>query len=139
MRTAIDTNIISALWAADPLAHQAESLLVEARQMGGLVICGPVYAELCAHPSVKGAFIDQFFFDTNIAVDFDMNESSWKEAARAFAAYASRRRKSGGNDPKRFLVDFIIGAHALLQADRLITLDPNRYRQGFPKLRLLPK
>jgi predicted nucleic acid-binding protein len=33
--------------------------------------------------------------------------------------------------------DFVIAAHALIQADRLMTLDPKRYRQDFPKLRLV--
>jgi hypothetical protein len=35
------------------------------------------------------------------------------------------------------LPDFIIAAHALLRADRLLTLDPTRYRQDFPKLRVV--
>jgi predicted nucleic acid-binding protein len=139
MRTALDTNIISALWASEPLARQVEALLVRARQEGGLVICGPVYAELRAHPLVKSKFVDQFLSDTNIVVDFEMDEPVWKEAARAFAEYANRRRKSGGDQPKRLLADFIIGAHSLLHADCLLTLDPDRYRQSFPKLPLLPK
>jgi predicted nucleic acid-binding protein len=139
MRTALDTNIISALWASEPLVGQVESMLVRTRQEGGLVICGPVYAELCAHPLVKNKFVDQFLTDTNITVDFELDEPVWREAARTFAEYANRRRKSGGGQPKRLLADFIIGAHSLLHADRLLTLDPDRYRQSFPKLRLLPK
>jgi len=35
------------------------------------------------------------------------------------------------------LVDFIIAAHALLHADRLMTLDPVRYELDFPKLHLV--
>jgi predicted nucleic acid-binding protein len=38
---------------------------------------------------------------------------------------------------KRLLADFIIGSHALAQADRLMTLDPKRYRQDFPELKLI--
>jgi predicted nucleic acid-binding protein len=139
MRSAVDTNIISALWALQPLAEKVAALLVEARQEGGLVICGPVYAELCAHPLAKTKFVDQFLLDTNIAVDFETDEAVWKDAARAFADYATRRRKLGDGQPKRLLADFIIGAHSLLHADRLLTLDPSRYKQSFPKLRLLPK
>jgi predicted nucleic acid-binding protein len=139
MRSAVDTNIISALWALQPLAEKVAALLVEARQEGGLVICGPVYAELCAHPLAKTKFVDQFLLDTNIAVDFETDEAVWKDAARALADYATRRRKLGDGQPKRLLADFIIGAHSLLHADRLLTLDPRRYKQSFPKLRLLPK
>jgi predicted nucleic acid-binding protein len=35
------------------------------------------------------------------------------------------------------LSDFVMGAHAMLQADRFITLDPRRYSQDFPELKLL--
>jgi predicted nucleic acid-binding protein len=45
------------------------------------------------------------------------------------------RSRAGGK--KRLLVDFLIGAHAFLCADRLLTLDPHRYVQNFPKLRLI--
>ena len=58
-------------------------------------------------------------------------------AANAFVAYVQRRRQSRAGSPKRLLVDFIVAAHALHRADRLMTLDANRYRQDFPKLRLL--
>jgi predicted nucleic acid-binding protein len=56
-------------------------------------------------------------------------------APETFAAYAIRR--SGGGSPKRSLPDFVIAPHALLQADRLMTRDANRYSQDFPKLRLI--
>ena len=41
------------------------------------------------------------------------------------------------NTPKRLLADFVIGAHALYSADRLLTLDEGRYRRDFPELKLL--
>jgi predicted nucleic acid-binding protein len=40
---------------------------------------------------------------------------------------------SGGGNPKRLLVDFLIGAHAILKDDRLLTLDASCYREDFPK------
>jgi predicted nucleic acid-binding protein len=58
------------------------------------------------------------------------------EAGRRFARYAVHRRKSGPGKPKRLLADFLIGAHASLQADRLMSLDPTRYKQYFPELKL---
>jgi predicted nucleic acid-binding protein len=36
------------------------------------------------------------------------------------------------------LVDFIVGAHAILKADRLLTLDAARYQVAFPKLVTVP-
>jgi hypothetical protein len=35
------------------------------------------------------------------------------------------------------LAYFLIGAHALVQPDRLLTLDPKVYQQDYPELRLL--
>jgi predicted nucleic acid-binding protein len=72
-----------------------------------------------------------------IYLDFLLDEQVWERAANAFVAYVQRRRQSRGGSPKRLLVDFIVAAHALLRADRLMTLDATRYRQDFPKLRLL--
>ena len=137
MRTALDTNVLSALWSHEPLASQIATQLADARAQGGLVICAPVYAELLAHPSAGESFVDEFLGETGITVDFVLEEDVWRSAAQSFAAYARRRRRSAGGSPKRLLVDFVIAAHALLRADRLMTLDATRYRQDFPKLRIV--
>ena len=134
MRTALDTNIVSALWSSEPLASRIAADLSEAHARGGLVICAPVYAELLAHPSATQSFVDDFLQDTGIAVDFDLDESVWRRSAKGFADYAKRRRHSGGGSPKRLLADFIVAAHALVRADRLMTLDPTRYQRDFPEL-----
>jgi len=75
--------------------------------------------------------------ETGIIVDFQMSESVWHETAARFGGYAIRRRKSGGGTPKRMLVDFIVGAHAMLMADRFLTLDQGRYIKDFPELHLV--
>lgn len=102
-----------------------------------MVVCPPVYVELFAHPLVSPGFVDKFLAETAIAVEFDLDEPVWRRAAEGFAAYAQRRRLSAGTSPRRMLPDFIIAAHALFRADRLLTLDPTRYRQDFPQLRIL--
>ena len=137
MRTAIDTNVISALWSSEPFAGQIAELLGRASSEGALVVAAPVYAELMAHPKATPRFVDQFLASTRVDAEFFLEEAVWHETARSFAAYARRRRASAGGAPKRLLVDFLVGAHALLSSDRLFTLDPDRYRHDFPKLRLL--
>jgi predicted nucleic acid-binding protein len=139
VRTAVDTNVFSALWSAEPAASAMASLLGDSRKLGGLVICAPVYAELLAHPKVDQNFVDSFLIDTGVAVDFALEESVWRGAASAFAAHASRRRSQHRDQPRCLLVDFIIGAHATEKSDRLLTLDASRYRTDFPDLALLPK
>lgn len=137
MRTAIDTNILSALWSGEAGAGRIATSLGEARVHGALVISAPVYVEALAHPSITPHAVQQFLRATGIAVDFDLGEAVWREAAAGFAAYAERRRRSSGDSPKRLLVDFVIAAHALLHADRLMTLDPRRYQRDFPNLRIV--
>jgi predicted nucleic acid-binding protein len=137
VRTALDTNVISAIWSGEPTAAGIAARLGQAHNAGGLAICAPVYAELLAHPAASQRFVDGFLEETKIIVDFDLGEPVWRQAAKAFVAYAERRRRSKGGSPKRLLVDFLIAAHAQLRADRLMTLDASRYRQDFPKLKLV--
>jgi predicted nucleic acid-binding protein len=137
MKTALDSNILSALWSSEPSAPLVRAELKRARAQGALVVSGPVYVELAAHPLVSKGFVDRFLFETEITVEFVLDESVWRTAAERFADYAQRRRRSGGSFPKRLLADFVIAAHALLEADRLYTLDPVRYQEDFPDLRLV--
>lgn len=137
MRTALDTNVISALWSQEPIAPKVSSLLREAKSAGGVIISGPVFAELRAHPIAKKGLIEQFCADTGVAIDFILDESTWRIAAEAFSDYAVRRRKSG-SFPKRLLIDLIIGAHATANADRFMTLEKDRYHSAFPNLTLFP-
>jgi|SRR5262252_5445713 len=136
MKTALDSNILSSLWSAEKSAPHVKKQLVEARAQGNIVICATVYVELAAHPLITPGLVDRLLAEADIGVEFQMDEPVWRKAAEAFAAYAQRRRRSGGSSTKRLLADFLIAAHALLQADRLFTLDPARYERDFPSLRL---
>jgi hypothetical protein len=134
LRTAIDTNVLSALWSGENLASVVSEALYEAAADGGLVICGVVYAELLAHPKAKLDFVDEFLLSTGISIDFDLGEPVWREASRRFAKYAARRRAARGGGARRLLADFIVGAHALIRSDRLLTLDRSCYARDFPDL-----
>lgn len=136
MRTALDTNILSALWSREPLATAIAKQLGEAKLQGALILSPVVYAELLAYPRATESFVNDFLAETGIKIDFHFEDSVWIESGRRFARYANRRRQSAREGPKRLLADFIVGSHALLQADRLMTLDPTRYKQDFPELRL---
>jgi predicted nucleic acid-binding protein len=61
MTTAIDTNVIVALWDADDTLHRAaRAVLDKAFNEGRLVISGAVYAELAAAPGRTERFVDGF-------------------------------------------------------------------------------
>jgi predicted nucleic acid-binding protein len=137
MRTALDTNILSPIWSAAPSAVAIAARLSEVRAEGALVISAPVFVELSAVPGLNVPTVRKVLADTSIAIDFDLEEDVWQLAATSFAAYAIRRRRSGGGTPKRLVADFLIASHALLNADRLMTLDASRYAVDFPSLRLI--
>ena len=103
MRTAIDTNVLSALWSKEPLASDIARNLGNAKREGGLVVSAPVYAELLAYPKATESFVNDFLADTGIAVDFEFQQSVWLEASRRFARYVKRRRQSVHQGPKRLL------------------------------------
>ena len=136
MITALDTNILSALWSGGGAAAGITSGLSGASAGGAVIVCGAVYAELLAYPGSSVEFIEAFLSDTRIEVEFALGKDIWKEAGIRFAAYSQRRRRSGGAEAKRLLIDFLVGSHALLRADRLMTLDAPRYRRDFPELEL---
>jgi predicted nucleic acid-binding protein len=76
MTTAIDTNVIIALWDRDStLSSAAQTALEVAFHRGRLVIAAPVFAELLAAPGRTEAFVDAFFEDTSIAVEWDLDEA----------------------------------------------------------------
>jgi predicted nucleic acid-binding protein len=137
MRTAVDTNILSLFWSGGPLATATAAQLSKARAEGALVVSAPVFVELAAIPTGNAQRVEHLLEEMNITIDFDLGEDVWRLAATSFSAYALRRRRSGGGSPKRLLADFVIAAHAMLKADRLMTRDPARYKLDFPKLNLV--
>src|SRR2546430_4184726 len=138
MITAIDTNVLIALWDRDEtLNSAAQAALDDAFARGKLIISGAVFAELLAFPRRTEIFLDQFLTETGIAVDWATQESMWRVAGKAFQRYANRRRKQKVGGPRRILADFVIGAHALEKGYGLLTLDDGIYRAAFPKLQIV--
>jgi predicted nucleic acid-binding protein len=135
MTTSIDTNVVIALWDADPvLSQSAQSALEAAFRRGDLVIAAPVFAELVAAPGRNEAFVDSFLRETGIAIDWELGQGVWRAAGRAFQAYAERRRRQRDSGARRIVADFLIGAHAVSLGTRLLTLDDRLYKIAFPTL-----
>jgi predicted nucleic acid-binding protein len=137
MRTALDTNILSLFWSGGPQAADIAVELSRVRSEGALAISAPVFVELAAIPTGDAQRVKKLLQEMNITIDFELGEEVWQLAANSFAAYAVRRRRSGGGLPKRLPADFVIASHAMVQADRLMTRDASRYAQDFPTLRLI--
>ncbi len=134
MTTAIDSNVLVALWdPIDALNLAAQSALDSALNRGRLIVPAPVFAELMAFPKRTEVFLDSFFSDTGIEVDWRLDERVWRSAGRAFQRYVVRRRINRSS-PRRILADFLIGAYAAENGHRLLTLDDGLYRSAFPEL-----
>ncbi len=137
MTTAIDTNVIIALWEHDPILRAgARTALDSALAKGALVVAAPVFAELLAAGRSE-RFVDSFFQETGIRIDWLLEGDVWRMAGKAFAGYAERRRRHRNGGPRRILADFLIGAHAVRLGCPLLTMDRGLYRAAFPELVLV--
>ena len=131
MITAVDTSVLLDVLADDAAhAEQSEALLARAFQQGSLIICPVVYAELAPNARDRRQ-LDAWLQRGGIRTVALTAEHGYA-AGLAHAAY----RKAGGQR-ERVLADFFIGAHALLEASRLLTRDRGFYRTYFSGLEIL--
>ncbi|MBB5208266.1 PIN domain-containing protein [Chiayiivirga flava] len=127
---AIDSSVLVDLLADGPQADAAEACLRQCLTSGAVVLCGVVLAEVCS--ALKdGADVLGVLEDMGIRV----NAMEAKSALRA--GEMQRRYRQRGGERTRAVPDFLIGAHALLQCNGLITRDDRFYRDYFKGLKLI--
>ncbi len=127
---AIDSAVLIDLLADGPHADAAEACLRQCLSAGPVVVCDVALAEIC------GALRDGA---EALAVLEDMSiRFSALEAKSALRAGEMQRRNRQRNDGgARAAPDFLIGAHALLQCNGLITRDDRFFRDYFKGLKLI--
>jgi predicted nucleic acid-binding protein len=131
MITAIDTNILlDILVPSEDFCDASTGALEEAATAGSLVICDIVYAELCVHFELHRD-CNAFLHDNEIRVQ------SLVRDAHFLASRVWRKYRAQGGKRDRILADFLIGAHAKVQAGRLLSRDRGFYGSLFPTLSIL--
>ncbi len=130
MKTAVDSSILFDIVKGAPGAGAAQAALEAALAHGGLYVCAVVVAELGRY------FADeQDLRDFLVACQIDHDPISMEtalEAARIMRGYA---RNKGPRE--RTAPDFLIGAHAIQQADTLLTNDAGFFRHYFNGLNVI--
>ena len=130
MKTAIDTSVLLAIVNAESQGSRWLDTLVQARREGLLVICDVVYAELAPAFDDEPA-LQAVLNKIGIVFESASPQAAWR-AGVSFRAY----RDAGG--PRNSLIpDFLVAAHAEVQADRLAAVDRGYLRRYFSKLALL--
>jgi hypothetical protein len=130
MISAIDSNILLDILIPNPaFVDTAVEVLENAASNGALVVSDIVYTEICVH-FIEQQDCDSFFSDNRILIEPLTRE------AQFLASRAWRRYRAQGGKRTRILADFLIGAHAQLQADRFITRDRGFYGSLFPGLNI---
>jgi len=130
MKTALDTSVILDVLADDRQWGQASELaLKEALRNGPLVIGECVLAEIT--PVLAKDDLGSFLSDWNIVFVPSSLDSSIL-AGEMYRAYLQRNQSA-----KRVLPDFLIGAHAVRHAGRLLARDRGYYRDYFTDLTVI--
>jgi len=130
MRTALDTSVLIAIAKEEPDAEAWVETLSAADADGDLVICDIVAAEFFAVLLNESRFAESLQALGIVFVPTSLESAQL--AGRIFKEY----RREGG--PREHLVsDFLIGAHAQQQADRIAAIDRGYLRRYFPRLKIL--
>lgn len=127
---AIDSSVLLDLLADGPEADAAEVCLRQSLSVGPVVICDVVLAEICTALRDGSEALSAL---EEMSIRFDPLEA--KSALRA--GEMQRRYRQRGSGHARTIPDFLIGAHALMQCDGLITRDDTFYRDYFKGLKLI--
>ena len=127
---AVDSSVLVEILVGAPSAGAAEAALREALAQGPVTVCDVVVAEVCSSLRDGDRALDVL---EEMGIAYGHVEA--KSAIRA--GEMQRRYRARGGSHTRAVPDFIVGAHALLQCDALITRDAGFFRDYFKGLKVI--
>jgi predicted nucleic acid-binding protein len=130
VNTAIDSSVIIAIIRREPTGDGWMNRLIRARESGGLLACEAVWAETRQLYSSREAHAQAMN-------EFGLQFSPMLATAAALAGEIQKAYRQAGGKRDRLLADFLVGAHALVQADQLATCDSGFLRPYFRQLKIL--
>jgi predicted nucleic acid-binding protein len=130
---AVDSSIIIDVIYDDPVFGEASGIaLSEAVDSDDVVICDAAFAEICSYSEPIEPLLETL---SRSGIRFSaLTEQS---AIRAGIMQQRFRKRGGGVGNKRIISDFLVGAHALLQCNALITRDKGFFRDYFKGLKII--
>jgi len=127
---AIDSSVLVDLLCDSERGDAAEPTPRDALARGPVVVCDVVVAEVCSSLH-EGDQAMQALEDMGIPY------SAIEQKATVRAGEMQRRYHARGGARQRTVPDFVVGAHALLQCDALITRDGSFFRENFKGLKII--
>ena len=127
---AVDSSVLIEILIGAPQAEAAENALRGALALGPVLVCDVVLAEVCS--ALRDG--DQ---SMQVLEDMGISFGEVKSKAAIRAGEMQRRYRARGGTRQRTVPDFIVGAHALLQCNALITRDAGFFRDYFKGLKVI--
>ena len=126
----VDTNVLIDLREQDSAWFEWSFSAMSTGLQFGLTASAIVIGEIMSRGGAETDVLAQLSY-------FRIEPAPLPIAAGIRAGAAHHAYRCAGGTRERLLADFLIGAHAAIEAKPLITRDSRRYRSYFPELTLI--